>query len=265
MDLDAAGKINISGPDVDTAVDDKMRIDADFFAVVHNLSVNHRNEFVRIHDFGILALRQCCRFSRFWSNLLAEYVLSGRSRSLGNTHGKYVADVRPNKDIHILIVYAVMGAGSGTPLDAHIKFLLDARIFSRLGGSAARSYEGRQIRKSALNCRAVDSVNNLLRSKRVNHIGDARRKIAVLLVKAHGRRHRIRRDLNTDGNDGILLPVSRRRIKFRFDAIGRAHKARQLQGVKIRDPRFFHFLLEAPDFDARAADLLRINGEIAAI
>ena len=158
-----------------------------------------------------------------------------------------------------------MGPGSGAPLDAHIKFLLDACIFSRLGGSAARSYEGRQIRKSALNCRAVDSVNNLLRSKRVNHIGDARRKIAVLLVKAHGRRHRIRRDLNTNGNDGILLPVSRRRIKFRFDAIGRAHKARQLQGVKIRDSRFFHFLLEAPDFDARAADLLRINGEIAAI
>ena len=182
-----------------------MWIHADFLPIIDNLTVDEGDQFVIVDDLGVLSLRQHDRFSGPCGNIFPEHIFPRYPRGFRNAHGKHVADLRANKDIHILIVHAVKGTLGRPPLGSHIEFLFDAGIRPRFGLRSACRHKRGQTRDTALNRILVNAVDDLLRRKCVHHIGNLGRHIALFLIKTHGGGHCVACDLNGKGNDRIVF------------------------------------------------------------
>ena len=139
-----------------------MRINADLLAVIDDLPVDDGDQLVVVDHLGILSLWEVDRLSRSRRNLFAEYILSRDTLCLWGTDDEDIANRRPKKDVHVLVVDAIKGSLCGTPLDTHVEFLFDPCILACDGCCPTRRHKGREARNAAPNRFAVNAVDDLL-------------------------------------------------------------------------------------------------------
>ena len=264
-DLDAAGKVNIPRPDIDTRVNHEMRIHTDLLSVVYDLTVNERHEFMLIDNSCILPLRQCSRFSRLCRHLFTEYIFPRHTRGLGDAYSKHVADVRADKDVHVLVVHAVVRAFSRPSLCPHIEFLFDTCIRSRLGSGSACRHKRCQTCDTAPDGITVNAIDDLLCGECIEHIGDIGRHIAAVVIKPHGSCHCVVCDFNAKGNDCILAVILRCRVELCLKSVRSTDKTCQLEFVVILDTLLCKTTLECRQINRRGILASRVDGQIIAV
>ena len=263
--LHTAGKVNIARSNIDTALDDKMRIDADLLPVIDDLPIDNGDQLVVVDHLGILSLWEVDRLSGSRRNLFAEYILPRSALCLRGADDEDIANRRPKKDVHVLVVDAIKGSLCGTPLDTHVEFLFDPRIFARDGCCPARRHKWREARNAAPNRCAINAVDDLLRLQRIQYIRDGRRQISLLIVETYRCRHRIVRDLDGKGDGEVILPILSGSVEFFLNPLCRAHEIRELEDIVVRNARRLDLLTQSGQvYDVRIR-LLRINGKVSAI
>ena len=265
LDFDAAGKIDVSRSDVHAGVDHKMGVDTDLLPIIDNLPVDECNELMIVDNLCVFSLWESNRLSRLGCDILPEDILSRNPCGFGNAHSEYFANLRADKDIHIFVVHAVIGASGRTPLFSHIEFLFDPRIHPRFRGRAARCKKRGQTRHTAPNCLAVNAVDDLLCSKRIQHIGNGGRQIPLFFIKTHGCRHRIRRNLDGKWNDDVLPSILHRWVEPHLKAVCCAHDSCKLEHIVLRDAFILKAFPQRGKINDGAALTLRIYGKIVAI
>ena len=265
VNLDAAGEVDIPRTDINSCVDHKMRVDADLLSIVNDLPVDNCHEFMCIYNLRILSLRKRHGFPGLGGNLLSEHICPRRSRRLGDVHGDDIANLCTDEDVHILVVHAVKGTQCGPPLFPHIEFLFDACVRPCDWCCSTRCHKGGHPCNTAPNCIAVDPVNDLLRRKPVQYIGNRWRQIALLIIKAYRSRHRIRCNLNGKGDDNILRSVLRLRFESRFNTVRSPHDTCELQDIVVCNPLILKVLAQRCQINNGSPLTFRIDRNVVSV